>query len=86
MNIKILYYRGLVHTEGIVAALAFTLGAASLIAVFYEITKPEKDKTDIDSFLTSFGFTPPLWLICAMQIFRMKIPSYFPTFTKRVKY
>jgi hypothetical protein len=80
---------GLSHqflAEGIVAALTFTLGAASLIAAFYELTKPEKDKTDFDDFLKMFGFTAPFWQICALQVFRMKLPSYFPTFTKPMRY
>jgi hypothetical protein len=80
---------GLSHqylAEGIVVAFTFTLGAAALIVSFYELTKPEKDKTELDHFLTMFGYTAPLWEFFALHIFRMKIPSYFPSFTKAVRY
>jgi hypothetical protein len=68
--------------EGIIAAMTFTLGAASLIVAFYEVMKPEKDKSEFDRFLTYFAYSAPFWQFAALQVFRMKIPAYFPTFRK----
>jgi small-conductance mechanosensitive channel len=68
--------------EGIIAALCFTLCAAALIVSFYEIVKPNQDKAEIDDYLRQFAFTAPLWLICIILVFRMKIPAYFPSFFK----
>jgi hypothetical protein len=69
--------------EGIIASLTYSLGACSLIVAFYEITKPEKSKTEIDRYLAAFAYSAPFWAFCSFQVFKMKIPSYFPSFGKK---
>jgi hypothetical protein len=65
--------------EGIIAAIIFTMGAGSLIAAFYIIHIPEKQRSDLDGWIASFGYTCPIWQILALVLFRVKIPSYFPS-------
>ena len=65
--------------EGMLCSLTYSLGAASLIAAFYAMTH-EKEKSDFVKFVGYFGCSTPIWMFLAFQIFRMKIPSYFPKF------
>jgi hypothetical protein len=65
-------------TEGIMAAIIFTMGAGSLIAAFYAIHIPEKQQSELDHWIALFGYTCPVWQVFALVLFRMKIPSYFP--------
>jgi hypothetical protein len=76
---------GLSHqylAEGIIASMTFTLGAGALLASFYEMTKDESKKDDWDNLLTYYAYSAPFWPLLAMAVFRMKIPSYIPTFVK----
>jgi hypothetical protein len=66
--------------EGLVAAMAYTCGACSLIAAVYELEKDEADKTEVDNFLEMFAYTSPIWGILAFFVFNMKIPQYVPVF------
>ncbi|KAH0794324.1 oligosaccharyltransferase complex subunit OSTC-like [Histomonas meleagridis] len=67
--------------EGILCSFVYTLGAASVIAAFYAMShEHDKDKGEFVKFMGLFGCSTPIWMFLAFQLFRMKIPSYFPKF------
>ena len=64
--------------EGLIAAIIYALGALSLLSGFYLMNH---NKTgEFQNILQVFSYTAPLWVMMSLWIFRMKIPSYFPTF------
>lgn len=70
--------------EGIVAAMMFSLAAASLISAVYILSKPESEElSDIQEALKKFAYTSPLWCMLSYQIFSMKFGSFSVRFTAR---
>ena len=70
--------------EGMVAAIMFSLAAASLIGAFYILSKDENEKlTDVESFIKNFSYTAPLWCLLSYEIFHMKFRAFTPSFFPR---
>lgn len=69
--------------EGLIAALAYSIGACSLIAAYQVLGKSDEEMTGVEVALKMFGMSAPVWAMCAFWIFHEKIPSYFPMFSPR---
>ena len=63
--------------EGMVAAMIFSLAAASLIGAFYILDKPNGEElSDLEKFIKKFSYTAPLWCFFSYEIFRVKFRAF----------
>ncbi|EAY22228.1 hypothetical protein TVAG_094030 [Trichomonas vaginalis G3] len=66
--------------EGIIASSVYLFASLSLISACYVMQKKQTSDDDIlYNCALVFGYTSPFWIICAIIVFRCKIPRYFPT-------
>lgn len=73
---------GQVGAEGFVASGVYLLTSLSLIAGVYSLKFGTKKNTQEDEILetliTIFAYTSPLWVFMSVLVFRGKVPSYLP--------
>lgn len=68
--------------EGVIASMVFSVGAGAMIAMFYVLNK-KGELSEIENVLKYYAATAPLWILVSLILFRVKIPSYAPSFTAR---